>query len=441
MKDDTSNQTSNSNKGFRNKKLKERFQKIKANINNNSRVFFFTLRRIKDSEVVEDQLSKASEKAGKPKSKSKKIWNALFLILNIALVALVFYNFAKEQGGIQPLSTLFGSHPRWRFLLIAIGFYVLTVIFNTLKFSVLIKNKSGKFRFWFSLKLATIGRYYDCVTPLGSGGQPFEIYHLKKNGYSGDTATAIPLAKYMGWQISFVILCSFILIFQSQMFASSTLVIVLAWVGLSITLALFLFVLFMSITKKFGASLVVGVLKLLHKMKIIKNYKSALVKVLRFVKSYQFCIKSFAKNPITTMSEIIVSAGSTITNASIAYFILLAFTSTPSITWWEMVCACCICESATTFFPMPGGSGAQELSFNALLGTLFPEGTLFWGVLFWRILTYYMYIIQGGVVLLFDACVKNKRTKKATNSNNIQSINNSEPIQNDIQPTNNEEIN
>ena len=162
----------------------------------------------------------------------------------------------------------------------------------------MIHNKTKKWRPWFSFKLATIGRYYDHITPLGSGGQPFEIYYMKKNSYSGDIATAVPLAKYMAWQIAFVLMGVFILIFYAPYHNTSTVVLILAWIGLGLTLTLFLFVLFMSITKKWGASLVVGVLKLLHKMHIIKDYKKALIKVLRFVKQYQYCIKTFAKSPL-----------------------------------------------------------------------------------------------------------------------------------------------
>lgn len=400
------------NKRFVNLKFKDKIRKLHSDINYNSRVFFCTYRRIKPNEIVEEQLEKVNERVEKPKSKKKKIWSILLFVLNIALVVLVFYNFAKEQGGIQPLSTLFAGHPKWMFLWIALGLYFVAVIFNTFKFAILIKNRTGKFRFWFSLKLASIGRYYDQVTPLGTGGQPFEIYYLKKNGYSGDTATAIPLAKYMIWQISFSILCLIVLILYSS-HVSSPLVLVMAWVGVSITLALFLFVFFMSITKKFGASLVVAVLKLLHKCKIIKNYQAVLVKVLRFVKSYQICIKSFAKKPLTVFFEILVTMGSVIANALIAYFIYIAFVDVPAMSWWDIVCYCIICEIAVSFWPMPGGSGAQELSFNALLGSLFPEGTLFWGILIWRICTYYLYILQGGIVLILDAIVSKKGSKIA----------------------------
>jgi hypothetical protein len=94
---------------------------------------------------------------------------------------------------------------------------------------------------------------------------------------------------------------------------------------------------------------------------------------------------------------------------------------------------------ATTFFPMPGGSGAQELSFNSLLGSLFPDGTLFWGILFWRILTYYMYIFQGGIVLIVDTISSKKQHKKALKSILTSDVQLSESIDMDI--NNNEQLN
>lgn len=399
-------------------KKKSLFSKLKSDINKNSRLFFATSKEIDKRKVISHTISKATDtiETKSEKSKKKKIWNILFLILNVVLIVFIFVQFANEQGGVQPLSTLFANKPNWFYLLIAVGLYVVCVICNSLKFSILIHNKTGKWRPWLSFKVATIGRYYDNVTPLGSGGQPFEIYYLKKNGYSGDVSTAIPLSKYMVWQVSFVLISLFILIFFPSTYSSSTLVIVCAWVGLAITAGLFLFVLFMSITKKWGASLVVGVLKLLYKLKIVKNYRKALENVLRFVKKYQYSIKTFIKSPLAITGEILVTLGTFLANALIAYFVYASFVEIPQIGWWEIICKCIICELAVSFFPMPGGTGASELSFNALMGSLFPSGTLFWGLLIWRFLTYYFYIIQGGLVLIGDAIaskVKSRRKKIA----------------------------
>ena len=60
-----------------------------------------------------------------------------------------------------------------------------------------------------------------CVHPSTRGtglGKALFCYlcdYLKKDGYSGDIATAIPLAKYMVWQIAFMLICGFILIAYS----------------------------------------------------------------------------------------------------------------------------------------------------------------------------------------------------------------------------------
>lgn len=395
---------------------KTSIEKFKTNIENNSRVFFVTAKKIDNKVVVSSTINEVETKVANKKSKNKKIFNILFLIFNIILIVAVFYNFAKEQGGVQPLSTLFANKPKWRFLWLALGLYFVTCIFNACKFSFLIHNKTGKWRPWFSFKLATIGRYYDHITPLGSGGQPFEIYYMKKNGYKGDIATAVPLAKYMVWQIAFVILGLFILIFYAPHYQTSVLVIVCAWIGLGLTLSLFLFVLFMSITKKWGASLVVGVLKLLHKMHIIKDYKKVLIKVLRFVKQYQYCMTTFAKSPWTVIGVFISSIGSIVTNSLIAYFIYISFTEVPVATWWDIVFKCCICDMAVCFFPLPGGTGATEFSFDSLLGSLFTEGTLFWGLLIWRVLTYYLYILQGGIILITDMFHSKKGSKKSNSA-------------------------
>ena len=149
------------------------------------------------------------------------------------------------------------------------------------------------------------------------------------------------------------------------------------------------------------------------------------MKVLRFVKQYQFCIKSFAKSPGTIISVFISSLGSLISNALIAYFIYISFTEAPIVSWWDIVCKCFICDLAVCFVPLPGGTGATELSFNSLLGSLFTEGTLFWGILIWRFLTYYLYIIQGAIVLLLDMFHSKKHNKNPNenmpnNQNNLE---------------------
>ena len=385
-------------------------EQIRTDINNNSRVFFSTLKKINEEILVSETLDRASTIADHNKPVKKKILQSIMLLVNIALLVFVFYSFATEQGGVHPLSELLAGKPNWKFLIIAVLLFFVTNFLNGFKFFIYIKHKTGKFRPFFSYKLAIVGRYYDLITPLGSGGQPFEIHYFRKHGYSPETSTTIPVAKYMVWQLSFFLLCLGILIAYSAELISSPLLLILGWVGLSVVLLIFMFVFIMSIPQKIGPSLVVGIIKLLHKMKIVKNYRATLLRVLKFVKAYQFSLKETFKSPSIIISQIVITMLGIISNSLIAYFIYLTFTPTPTVSWIEIICKCCLCDLTACFIPLPGGSGAQELSFSALLGSLFPEGSFFWGVLFWRILTYYLYIGQGATLLITET-IANKIKK------------------------------
>ena len=123
------------------------FKKISTNIQNNCRIFFAIERQIDKESIVEYNLDQAKNVSPETKKgKKKKTLTACLFILNILLVVLVFYNFAKEQGGIQPFSTLIANHPRWSFLFIALGLFILTTLFNGMKFLFLIHNKTKKWR-------------------------------------------------------------------------------------------------------------------------------------------------------------------------------------------------------------------------------------------------------------------------------------------------------
>lgn len=381
-------------------KKNKRYKKSIAKLSNRT---FFPPKISEQEEVISHSLQTANTMVNVKKSKNKKIFSLLFLMFNVLLVVLVFYNFAKEQGGIQPLDTLLYSSPRWSFLLLALGLAILCVFFNSAKFSYLIFNRTKKWKPVFSFKVATLGKYYDLITPLKSGGKPFEIYYMKKNGHSGDVATAIPLAKYMVWQLVFMLVCLFVLIFYPHENISSQIIFIGAWISLIVILLIFSFILLMSINKKLGSRIVVGILKILHKLRIVKNYRLALRKVLRFVKSYQYSIKALVKNPLSFITVFLSTLCDIVANALIAYFIYIAFADKITVPWWDVFSKCIICELAISFIPLPGGAGVSELSFNALLGGIFTEGTVFWAILIWRFMTYYIHIILGGCVLIFDS--------------------------------------
>ena len=59
------------------------------------------------------------------------------------------------------------------------------------------------------------------------------------------------------------------------------------------------------------------------------------------------------------------------------------------------------------FVPIPGAGGAAEGGFYILFSTFFPKETINMAILFWRLYTFYLPIIVGGLFMI----KMNKREK------------------------------
>ena len=110
----------------------------------------------------------------------------------------------KNYPSISQLKSIFKTG--WLYFLLGISAFVLSFFFKGLKNVIMCKSMTGKSHFITCMETGIIGTYYNNVTPLAVGGQPFEIYHLSKHGVHGGVASSIPIASFFINQIAFVIL-------------------------------------------------------------------------------------------------------------------------------------------------------------------------------------------------------------------------------------------
>ena len=357
----------------------------------------------------------------KPKKRKKKfnkqILSWAFILLNIVLVIIIFNS--TMEGGIRPFSELIAEAPYYRFLFLGLGIMCVVLLIEGLKFLFLIRHNTGRWRPIIALKVAVIGRYWDNITPFGSGGQPFQIYFMSKKGYSADQATGIPLAKHMFWTMAFCIIAVIVILTPTEIAEVGSVIKYLAWLGIIGNILLFSFVLLMSVNNKLGSKILNGILKFLYKIKVIKNYDKWYQKSHDTLDRYQASVKQCLKNPWQFILQVLLAGLNIILNATIAYCVYLAFNyayiidgSVIATEWLQIVCLSILCDAAVSLIPLPGGSGAAELSFVGLFGLLFRDDMKFWAMLFWRIFTYYGIIIIGLIFTVQDSISNNMRKKK-----------------------------
>ena len=273
------------------------------------------------------------------------------------------------------------------------------------------KSLTKKFHFKTSFETAIIGSYYNNVTPLAVGGQPFEIYHLSKHGVHGGVASSIPIATFMLNQFAFVILGIISIVLFRTNYLEIPLNIYALWpttfstlaiIGLACCFVMPFLVMLFSLMPKIGAKLVHFVMWIGGKLRIVKSPKETTIKTVKNVIHNATCLKKICANPLVFISSFLISFLEHFASTSIAFFVLKAFgyeIADVSLTkeWLQVMQICIILFASVTFIPTPGNSGAADLSFFLLFEVGLYAGFAFPAMVVWRIFCFYSYIIIGFV--------------------------------------------
>ncbi len=364
------------------------------------------------SQTIEEQrkkLDEAEQSVSKRNSKKSKKLNLIFFILNMLIVAgILIYQLTKEDyAPIEGLSLNIS------YLLVILIFFGLVIFFDTSAIGYLLKQSSGKCKFGMAYKVAEIGRYYDCVTPMATGGQPFQMSYLKSHGMPLHTSLSIPLAKYVFHQMSWVLISFVCLIISFTDPNFSTFVSVTSVLGFVLGAIILFVIVFLSVCKSLGRKLVAKSLKLLQKMKLIKNYDKTYEKIIKYISDYQDVMKQYARSPKDFTVMLTISLLRMIANYSIPFFVVKLFMpGLDNSMYLNMFVMSMLVDLSSSFFPLPGGTGMNEISFTAAFASVIGEGNiLVWVLLVWRFFSYYVYLLQGICIISYDMAYGNRKYK------------------------------
>ncbi len=368
--------------------------------------------------------------AEEPREKSTRSWwiKTILLLLLVALSIAMLFTLGNELDKDAPqlsLSELLQvvNYPRLALLLAIVLLYI---VVESGKYSYMLKLNTGKFRFLTSVKTMFLGKYYDGVTPFSTGGQPFQIYYLhKKKDIPGGAATAIPVMRYA---VSILILSvvSVILLALSPKFLEATTitvtVLILSWISLAINIVFPIMVVLFSVFPNTSKRIVVRFVNLLAKMHVVKQKYKTTEKFVRGLTEYSSALKRIGREfykyiPLLFLCMIEVSLFLTI-----PFFAVIAIGNVEPTFELAMQIACLVVITRYTalLIPTPGNTGGTEAASSLVFSTVAGIASVVgWVILTWRFLTYYVYILTGIGINIFEiirSAVRSKRRKNRQNN-------------------------
>lgn len=369
-----------------------------------------------EAEEAEKELEKISAPEQKPlKTKSiGKKWAlaALFVCVNVAAVLGTALLELTGDSKPTPISEVWGTYMQNWIWLIGLGaVFVLSLVFNAIKRYMLLKCTLKKKMPVISMNSTIICKYYDAITPLGSGGQPFEIYYLRKKGVPVGIASGVPIVSYCLDRVAFVLVALISVIWQG--FGGVEPVIKILFVlGIAVNAFIPFAILFFTIMPKVAHAVSRFIAKVGHKLHIVKNEEECYKKIVGSILEYAECLKYFMhKSKIRFLFGALLSILSLTALYSCPYFIL-KMSGVHDISWIKILSLTSICYVSVTLLPTPGNSGGAEFSFRSIFAGYLAGGKLLWGMLSWRIVSYYLYIICGFILYLVQQAYKLTKSGK-----------------------------
>ncbi len=320
--------------------------------------------------------------------------NKLVLVLMIIL-GLAVFGYSLRDIKISILIHDFTTINLW-WLAVAIGCMCAYFGLEGLVVKILVEKRLGKYSYKSALRIPLIEQLFNGITPFSSGGQPAQLVAMLQSGIDGGRASSILLMKFVVFQAMIVInfLIALIVGFHYMVAKMSYLSLFVVFgflIHFSVIVGLLLIMFWPRFTKKL-IKVITWPLKFFMKPERVVSMATNLDdKVDLF---YDESVRLLREHKLL-VEVVIITFFQLMFYYLVPYFIMLSL-GYSHVNAVMITCLHILIVMVISIFPIPGGEGGAEYSFEVLFRSYITSSSkLVLAMLLWRILTYYFGIFSG----------------------------------------------
>lgn len=322
--------------------------------------------------------------------------NIVILLIVLAIILIICLNndFANVVNEIKK------ANPIW--LIVSIIYVVLYIFVRSINLNMILKQFNKEYSIIKTFKIVLSTSFFDSITPFSSGGQPAQIYLLKKEGFKISDSTNSVIQHSIVYQIGLVIFGVVAIILNSifKILDDNSLLKTLIIFGFGINLFVVVLLVFFSFSKKINVKILNTCINILGKIKIIKNPDEIKKSINKNIDSFILNSKQLFKNYKLLISGVLLSLIGFFFLYSVPLYISFALNELNTINIIQAVVTSSYVMMIGSFVPIPGGSGGIEYGFIKFFCNFVSGSKLKATMLLWRFATYYFVIIAGAISLV-----------------------------------------
>lgn len=323
----------------------------------------------------------------------KKILNFAFIFGTLAVVLLVGFNGQEMSGAVEALKSI---APVWILLCVLAWFGYL--LFDSLSLHLFLRQQGYGMSLASTLFVSISGMYYSNITPGATGGQPMQVYYMKKRGVPIGIGTSALTVKLFAFQFMLAVVGTVLWIaykdYIAQQLGQNMWILVVGYVYNVIIVA---FTLMMATSKRLVRFFVSLFIKAGTFIRLVKDPAATRAKWDDVIDTFHSSVMMITRRPIDLVMQLALATAQILSLMAVTFFIYHAFNLTGA-TYGQITTLGVMLYTSAAYTPLPGASGAQEGVFALYFSQVFPEGILLMALLLWRFFTYYISLIVGAVV-------------------------------------------
>ena len=328
----------------------------------------------------------------------KKNYKINIIILVIVSFVVVFFTLKDDfNGAMNYLKSI-----NYLWILVAVLFMFFNIVFQSLSQHRFLKEIDPNYKFLSCFKLMCMAMFFNAITPFSSGGQPFEMYILNKDGIKVSDSLNALIQHFITYQFGLIFSSTIAIILNSifKILPDSLLLKKIVLIGYFINILVMGIIIFFSRAKKLNTKLFSKIFKFIFHFKFIKNKEEKEQKFLKYLEDFYNSTAIMKNNLKNTILSFIFNLISLCFLYLIPVFIFYSF-GNYKLDFFESYIASSFTFLIGSFVPIPGATGGLEYGFIDFFKIFISNTTMLSaGMLVWRLITYYFSMFIGGIILM-----------------------------------------
>ncbi|WAW14453.1 lysylphosphatidylglycerol synthase transmembrane domain-containing protein [Peptostreptococcus equinus] len=328
-------------------------------------------------------------------SRKKQIFGILFIIVFIGVTMAYVL---KDESIDSIMAAITSIHPS--FIVLAVVLMLFYIACEGINIWITMRALKQKASLLSCLGYGFVGFYFSGITPSASGGQPAQVYFMKRHGISITSSSLSLMVLLFAHQLIIVILGIFGIFvktnFDVNLYTGLKLLLVYGFISnTAILLGIFLMIFNPKIVYKF-----INLFALfLFKINILKNKEKWTKKMEKSLKEYSRGAKYMKENPLVIIKVSLLTFVQVVSQFAIPFVIFIGF-KMHGHTLTEVISTQAILNIAVSSLPIPGAVGATESVFLQMFSALFGKKLVIPAMLLTRFANFYLPLIVSAIISL-----------------------------------------